>query len=357
MNGGKLMKKLIVLIAALIFVTNVFAVKTGTLEKVMKPDSLSVSGDQLYIAEGAVVSIFSMKDLKLIKQFGRQGEGPGEVMLNPGYKNKVMTHGEYILIDSINKVSFFSKDGKFVKELKKTMFPMQAVPIGDNFVVRTMVVDNDTKTQYMTINIYNSNLEKVKELGRQDWVQQGGQPISFDMIPDFINFAVYKNELYVEQSDKGFIIDVYDSQGNKLRRIEHPFEKIKVTQADKDAVIELFKEDPHIKQQVNEAGGWNTFKNYVNMKFFDYYPAIQNIDVCNDLIFVQTFKVKDGKEEYVIMDLQGKIIKKVFLPRFENTSVMQKLMGSKLFAIADNNLYYIAENDDEDWELHCLKID
>jgi hypothetical protein len=67
--------------------------------------------------------------------------------------------------------------------------------------------------------------------------------------------------------------------------------------------------------------------------------------------------LKENKSEYVVMDLKGNIIKRVYLPRVENVPYMSKIIGSKLHTIYNDKLYYLQENEEEEkWELHVEEI-
>lgn len=70
---------LILLILILLLVRAVFPVNRGIVPGVLKPEMIRVLDDELFVVEGAAVWIYSLKDLKLKRKIGRQGEGPGEL--------------------------------------------------------------------------------------------------------------------------------------------------------------------------------------------------------------------------------------------------------------------------------------
>ena len=80
----------------------------------LKPTGLVIDEDNLYITEDITVYIFSMKDFKLIKKFGKKGEGPREfnrfAAITP-LKDK-------LLINSMSKISYYTKDGEYINEIK-----------------------------------------------------------------------------------------------------------------------------------------------------------------------------------------------------------------------------------------------
>jgi hypothetical protein len=160
----------------------------------------------------------------------------------------------------------------------------------------------------------------------------------------------------VEESAKGFIIEVFDFKGQKLYQIERKYEKIKITDEDKNNIIENFKNDPHIQRQAKQLGGWDALKKTIRFDFPDFFPPIQNFEISNNKIYIQTFKTRDKGEEYIIMDMKGNIQKTVFIPGFKKPSVMSKLLGVKLSTIKNDKIYYLEENEEEEWELHVEEI-
>lgn len=331
----------------------VFPAKVGPLPEVMRPDNITVDGNEIYVVEGAEISVYSLKNLSFIRKFGKKGEGPGELQVIPNiYYNRVVVTPGYILAESFNKVIFFSKEGKSIKEKRKIGQITKTVPIGENFVVKKFIIDENTIT-YSVIALYNPEMEMIKELYRQEFVQQrtsGG--VKLNMVMDFIDFKVYDDKIFIEESVQGFIIEVFDGKGEKLYRIEKEYEKLKVTGEHKEKIILRFKTDPSIKEQGKALGGWNELKKLFTMKFSGTFPAIRSLEVSGGKLYVQTFKVVENKDEYVIMDLKGKIIKRVYVDAFENVPLTGELLGAKLHTLQKGKLYYLVENEDEEeWEL------
>ncbi|MCP5049316.1 MAG: hypothetical protein GY940_19255 [bacterium] len=336
-----------------------FTGEVRSLPEVLKPDNITVHGNKLYVVEGAEISIYSLEDLSLTRKWGTSGEGPGELRVVPGYVNKVRVISGSVVAESFDKLIYFSSEGNLQKEIKKKSFQIvQAVPIGANFVVARTRIDTEKKIMYYCICLYNSKMEETKEIYRELHPQQGlSFPVTLDMTVNFIRFEVVDDKFFIEESGKGFLIEVFDKEGEKLYQIQHPFEKIKLTGDHEKEIIERFKADPLIKLQIQANGGWAALKKLMNMKFPDTYPAIKSFEISNNKIYVQTYKVVEGKSEYVVMDFKGKIIKRVYLAKFENTPILSQILGAKLHTIHDNKLYYLMENEDEEeWELHVEEI-
>ncbi|MCI0470025.1 MAG: hypothetical protein L0Y73_00030, partial [Candidatus Aminicenantes bacterium] len=82
--------------------------KIVEMPELLSPGAMLADNNRLYIADGAHVFIYLTKDFSLEKKFGRAGEGPQEFI------EEIYTlglQGEYITIDSVGKLSFFTKEG------------------------------------------------------------------------------------------------------------------------------------------------------------------------------------------------------------------------------------------------------
>ena len=172
------------------------------------------------------------------------------------------------------------------------------------------------------------------------------------MIPDIIHFKTLGNKVFIEKSREGFLIDVFDSNGEKLYQIEKSVNKIKVTKEDEVKIMNKFKNDPLIKQI-----GFENFKRMGKMIFPEFFPVIGGIKVANKKIYVRTYKNVKGKEEYIVMDLKGKILKRIYLPIVDNAPIMVYLMGVKYYLIYNDKFYYIRENENnEEWKRYITEI-
>jgi len=352
----RLIKRIAIVVIIVLMGTQVFPALLTTLPDILKPVSITVHGDEIYIMEGAVIHVYSLKSKKMLRTFGQKGEGPGELMDTPFFLNKINFHNNSVVVETVLKLVYFDKNGKLQKEFKKkNPAAYLTTPFGKNFVVTKVVQGADNKTIYNAICIFDSELNEVKELFRQEHTQQGAPPdLKINLLMEFPVFRVVGDKVFVEEGVNGFIIHAYDTKGNELKRIERKdFKNVPIPQSYKDKLIEKFKVDPIIKAQ----GGFERVKNIVKFIFPKTFPLIQNIEASKDKLYVQTYNVKDGKNEYIIMDHDGKNLKRVWLPYFDNVSLMQKVLGAKLNTIHDDKLYYLVENeDDEEWELHVEEI-
>ena len=117
-------KKVFVLVGLLSLLCSFsFAEIIATLDEVMKPTAIEIDDQNLYVVEGTSVYIYSLKDFKLVKKFGKKGEGPKEFKM---MITRIITQKDDLLINSFGKISFYSKNGKFIKEKQTGSMSMEA---------------------------------------------------------------------------------------------------------------------------------------------------------------------------------------------------------------------------------------
>lgn len=347
------MKKTIVVVLLLLSVIEFgFSTRQGILQGIMKPEMVEVSGNRIYVIEGAQVFIYSLDDLSLVTRFGKKGEGPGEVKVVPFLSNWIKVLPDSILINSFDKLLYFSKEGRLIKELKKSPLVTLVTPVGENYVAKASKVKD--KIQYVAVNLYDSKMQKIKEFYCQEFIQQGNK---IQMIADFINFQVFDDKIFIEESLKGFLIGVFDSSGNRIYEVRREYEKIPVKSEDKEAAYAEFREDPSVKPQIKTSGGWETFRKFLQFNFPDYFPPIQEFNISDGKMYIKTYTVREGREEYLVLDLKGKLLKRVYLPVVKRPSLWDYIKGIRLYQIENDTLYYLVEDEDEEvWELHVEKI-
>jgi len=329
-NKGVNMKKLIFILLVLpILVGTVFAETLATLTGIMKPESISIDDRQIYVMENKKFFIYSLQDFKLKKKFGKEGEGPQEF--------KGMAHliplADYLLINSAGKISYFTTNGDFIKEMKSpTGFTSSRFyPLDNGFVGRGSIQEQGIL--YGTINFFDEHLEKGKELYRMKSTLQPDGKI--EMLKQPFLYKTYKNKVYVA-GKPGFIIDILDHTGKLLLSIDQKYEKVKFTGDDEKKVRNALR--LLYKQQYEELKH--------RLAFPGYYPEIGDFQVTDNKIYVFTWKVGNGSNEWFVYDLQGKLLKRLFVP-------LVFMMPLEPFPYTVNNgkLYQLIESEDAKWEL------
>lgn len=162
------------------------------------------------------------------------------------------------------------------------------------------------------------------------------------LIEPVFKFQAFDGKIYVVSDSEGkFLIDVYDHNGTFLRKIKREYNRTKISDDYKKIKFDEFKNIPVIKQN------WDRISKRMDISFLEYFPAIEGFRVRDGKIYVKTYKPgKDGLE-FLVLDLQGKLLTSSFLPDIK----------IELWDIGNNHFYYLNSNEDQEmWELHSIKI-
>ena len=332
-----------VLVILLSIGTMGFAEKLATLPDLTTPEFLEMDDEQFYVAQRAEIYIYSRKDFNLKTKFGKIGEGPKEFMLVGGVGLTAFPYEDYLLVNSVGKISFYSKDGKYIKEIK-TKSRLISVgffqPAGKGFAGMDSVISSEDQSASMTINLFDEKMTKLKEIHRQKLMKRGRMQFPF-AVPMFI----VQGDRIIMGGQEEFIVNILDIDGNKLPAIKRDYKRLKVTEKYKEDVHQFFKTSPGTRD------AYEIFKKMIT--FSDYFPAIQIFHVSDGKIYILTYLEKDEKYETFIYGIDGKFIKRVFLP----FSYMDTILPNPN-TIHKNKFHQLIENEEtEEWELHATKIE
>lgn len=335
------MKKTILLLILVLLLVSVVihGEKAGVLPELMKPTFMAVDDTQFYATEGASIYIYSLKEFKLVKKFGKAGQGPQEFQVNPLLPLTLDVSGKEIIVFSILKVSYFTKKADYIKEIRAPGLIYGIQTFGDRFLGSSITAQDNVR--YRTISLYDSKLNKLKEIFRiKDSIQGPGQGTR--VLEKTSSYQGYENKIFLPGNDDASI-NVFDSNMKKLFTIHLDQKKIKIDQEFKDAVINYFKTTPGIKES------YNMLKPII---FPEYFPQIVAFFVIEDIIYVMTMKKENNRVEFFTYDMKGKFKKRLLLPiQFETP------INPYPLAIHKGKLYQIVENEEEEeWELYITEI-
>ena len=336
-NGGNMKRRKVVLFGFLfLFAASlVLAEQLAILPDVLKVDNIFVDEDQFYITESTTIYIYSLTDFKLKKKFGKAGEGPQEFR---GFAY-ITVQPDHLLINSVGKVSYYKKDGTFVKELKSPggMMNNFFFPLDKGFVGAARSVED--QVLYVTLNAYDSNLNKGIELYRmKSPIQQTGK---IELLKQAFTYRTHDNKIFVAGKE-GFIIDVLDHTGKPLLSITQKYEQREFTADDEKALREVLK--------AQYRGQYEAVKD--RLAFPSHYPEIQYFLIRDNKLYVATWKREGDKVEFFIFDLQGKLLKRLFVPFVFSNPIQPYPLD-----IRKGKVYQVIENEDEEWELHVNEIE
>jgi hypothetical protein len=332
-------KKTTLLLLLTIIVPLVLPGKVVPLPGIINPESIAIDGEKAFITEKASVYIFSLKDFKLLNTFGRKGEGPSEFKVAPGIPLKLYIQPDYLLIDSMGKISIFSKEGKFIKE-KRTSFPLSDYQPSGKLFVGTSIEFKD-RVKYVVFYFYNENLEKKKEFFRLEAPYQN-PPAKFNPLTQDLDYYTRYDRIFIHEANE--VIHVFDSEGKEIFVLRFDFDKVHVSDELKQEIYDYYKNHPSTK------ASFENFKKF--MKFPEVLPPLRQFRVADNRIYVLPYWKEKGKNCFYIFDMSGKFIKKVPV-------LLQERNILELFpyTIEKGKIYQPVENDDEEVELHIQPIE
>jgi hypothetical protein len=154
---------------------------------------------------------------------------------------------------------------------------------------------------------------------------------------------IQSGKIIVPDSRKGFFIEVFDGEGKLLYSINKEFEKIKVPESYKSKAMEELR--------IQSASEWQLIKRR-DFTFYDYFPPFWTVKFIKGKIYAGTYKKKGDDSEFVILDVKGDVLKRVFLPIKEVTA-----FKDNLFHFDNGKFYNLIENEEKDiWELHIRDL-
>jgi len=331
---------LVVIIPAL--VKGAFATKVVPLPDLLNPDLIRVDENQMYISEDANIYIYSLKDFRLIKKFGKRGEGPRELLPGTGVAMMWLEiQPDDLFIHTMNKISYFSKQGTFIKEKKINMRYAPALkPLENRFV--GVGFPGEKGIRYWTINIYNPDLEIIKEIYRYERAFDPDRDMDF-LDLKMSDFCVDDKKIFVADTEKTGTIYVFDLNGSQLYSIKPDYEKVEITRE----VEKRLREDASAG---NRREFYEAYKHKI--KFPEYFPPMRFMVAADGKLYIMTYKTTDDKTQFLIYTTPGKFLEKVFLPVKD-----MEVAHFCPFTIKNNKLYHLYDNEDtEIWELHITAI-
>lgn len=339
-----LMVKMLAVLLMVLVPAGLRSEKKALLHELINPEDLHVVDQGMYVTQGIEVFIYSLEDFKPVKQFGRKGEGPGEFMpfpMNVRISLRMVVCPQQLVINSMGRISFFSLDGEFQKEMRTKATIGRFKPVGSNFIGFNFEIQN--KTNFVAANLYDGEMNKIKPVYRFKHYYQDNQYI--DVLDEGVDYfdrvITWEDKIIIAGEDN--ILHVFDQQGNPRQKISLPVPLVRVTDAHKTQYTEFYRTDPRFKSEYEIYRPLVTFR--------EYFLLVRRLFVDQGKIVIVTNNRKGEKVEIVIIDLEGKIHRQVFLPIRE-----QNVRDLFPLDIKNGKIYQLIENEEEKWELQVTEM-
>lgn len=338
-------KGLFVVVLMSAFLT-VSAADPVPLSGLVRPSVFIVKADRIYTLENATVSIYSLKDFSLIKQFGKAGEGPQEFKYNAnnGRPLSMSFQGDRLAVNSVNRMSYFTLDGKYIGE-ENLKIDMLLFGVGKGYIGVGPTTGDDGKTQSIGFRLYDAKFMPGKLIYQSKLSVDNPREL---IIPSdtFTYNPVYKDRIYLNTSSEKFVIDVFDSQGKKLYSIQKDYAAIPLGESHRELTHEFFRTNPRYKREYE----------YIKdiLKFRDHFPPIRDFYLEADRIHAISYNHKGNMWEMIVLDLKGKELGRSFIPlaEFEPFSFYPIL-----YSVYKDKVYTLVEDEeDEGWKVHTTVL-
>jgi len=154
-------------------------------------------------------------------------------------------------------------------------------------------------------------------------------PLRIDVACDGEHIVIY-------DSQKGFFIKIFDTEGNALLTIDKSpdVEPIPFTDADRAGYLESVRlnEDPRLFAQISK-----------NARFKEHHPMINHVQLDDGKLFVTTNRTLGDKHEMLILDLDGRILETLFIP-LSSHNPSRRILRFDPYVVSNGTLYEIVRN-------------
>ncbi|MDH4270750.1 MAG: hypothetical protein OEW18_02105 [Candidatus Aminicenantes bacterium] len=300
------MRKNVLLCLALLTAMNLSAQTTVVLPELQRPHQIAVDGNDLHIFDEADYSlhVYTISPFAPKLKFGRKGDGPHDFKYLP----YVFIQPKTLICTDFTKIIWFSKTGHVLKTIKFSGFQdfdlnseMLLIPVKKNFVRITADHDQMKRRVYLL----DSSFKTLKQLYEGPFIWSTGSPI--DIRTDTVSA---QGLVFIADTDK-FLITIFDDQGTLVRSIDksHDVEKVQD------------------------------------------HALLHQYCVSDGKIYATTYKKEDDKREMLVLDLQGRILRRLFLP-LTSIRPMRGVLRYDLFTVAQDKLHELVQNKETGkWDL------
>ncbi len=230
---------------------------------------------------------------KLVKSFGKRGEGPGEIRRID--EEEMFLYKDKIIISDSGKIHYFTKDGNYIRSAANTsMKRMPLFFLDEKEFVFAPVFRKDMPGGKGQLGKYN--LETAKETvisgfslanGGKD---EGMPEIVMGAITPLMVLGYDGNKFYFGMSDT-YTISVADPKGNKIETFSLDRAKVNIRAKEKKAFFSQWNDPPELVNKWIKTTP-------------DEFTFFSNIEVHHGLIYIyKTFNNLNGQSKSQEMDL------------------------------------------------------
>lgn len=289
---------------------------------------IAVSEDEkIYVLDykEAHIKVFDRDGIYLMT-IGRPGQGPGE--LNRPRSISV-NQNELMVQESGSRLSFFSLDGKFLRNVstKGTWVLRSRIDSKGNIVVTEGFLD--PKNPRYLVKKFDAEMNLFDEIATSPAPDSRK---SYNPFMPIHYWLIDKDDTIVYSYPEEYEIQIFNPDGKPIKKITKEYEPVKITEEEKKEFIEGVP--PQARTRYD---------------FSKHHSAFQRFFLDDESrIFVQTWEKIGDKEiyRYDVFDNEGKYVARIAL---RNTPYVCK--GGKLYSIEeDEEGYQIVKRYKVNWK-------
>jgi hypothetical protein len=238
------------------------------------------------------------------------------------------------MVNSLGKISFFNKnDGSYIREIKSNSRAREFKPLGKGYAGQGMTIQDGI--QYRSVNIYDSGLNKVKEVFKVRHHFQLSEGLR--VLPVAMTFSTYNSKLFIAW-EKDLIVRVYNQYGNHLYNIQKEYDRVKVTDQFKKNIETFFRLNKRYKRLFELLDP--------KLLFPDKLPAVADLKIDDGKLYILTYRMDEKKANAtvcLVFDVQGKFLKELYLPIRRQDELLPypyTISGGKLFQLIEDGEYW-----------------
>lgn len=188
-----------------------------------------------------------------VTAFGRKGQGPGELR-EPMFP--VITNQDEVLImdEGKRKLFFFTKEGDYIKSIPQDVATVALFPLENgNYLLISVIYTYPS--DYLLFSLSSPDFKEIKELDRLIYpFKMRGKENA--ITPGFL-WSITKTNVYFGNEERGYEINVFDLEGNLVRKIKKDYRKVRIP-------------DEYIKEKTEGMEGWRQ-----RYYFPEHFPPFQ----------------------------------------------------------------------------------
>lgn len=266
------------------------------------------------------------KEGHYITKFGQKGQGPGEFQsIGTG---RILESGELSLYDGRNgKFVFLSPDGQLLREIKDTSTIQLFGGSGAHylapnlFLYEEMNMDLEADKMEYHLTLLGEDFEKIKELDEKVYKENPYKSNRYNLFDYYLKYRIINDRIYVANPSKeNFEVNIYDIEGNTIKRIRKESIKVVIPEEFKQKVYNSFGDTP-LTQQLKKKG-----------YFPKYFPPIKELYVDEKgRIYAETYEEGDHPDEEMldIFNAEGVFIGRKSLKKAQ----ARRFKGGRLYTV------------------------